>query len=355
VFDTSCDQAGGSWTDGGYNAGADASCFSATPATGDVNAGSSAALGLGSLAGNGGPTQTIEPEAASPVIGIIPDPATVTLGAGQVALCPTTDQRGYTSAPDTACDAGAVQTSGIAPSLALADSAAPGGYRQAGDTLSYRYQVSNTGPDALSSITVTDPAVPLVSCPAASLAPGASETCTGSYTVTSADVSAGQVTDTAIATGTTSTGPTVTSNPSTVTVHESWPAVVSGRYRPAAGAAEGYYLNVTGNRWTVLVTHPGTGRVNFTGRVTVPAGTLRGLVLTGPASSQQDSIRPRAVAFRISNYGRVSGFSFTTSAKVTSIIFTLRIGGQPAAAGQIYQGSTPTQASESSPLTYTRP
>jgi len=351
VFDTSCDQAGGSWTDGGYNAGADSSCFSATPATGDVSAGS---LGLGFLAGNGGPTQTILPQAASPVTGIIPDPATVTLGGGQVTLCPATDQRGYTSAPDTSCDAGAVQTSGITPSLALADSAAPGGFRQAGDTISYLYQVTNTGAGPLSGITVKDPAVPQVSCPAAQLAAGASETCTGSYTVTTANVTAGQVTDHATAAGTTPAAAAIASNSATVTVHEAWPAAASGAYRPAAGAAEGYYLSVTGNRWTVLVTHPGTAKISFTGRVTVPAYALSDLVLAGPAADQQDSLTTRAVTFRITSYGKVSGFSFTTSAKVNSITFTLNISGQPATAAQIYQGSTPTQASQPSPLTYTR-
>jgi len=354
VFGTSCDQPGGSWTDGGYNAGADTSCFSATPATGDVNAGSAMALDLGSLAGNGGPTQTIEPLSGSPVIGIIPDPATVTLGGGQVTLCPATDQRGYTSAPDTSCDAGAVQTSGITPSLALSDSAVPGGFRQAGDTISYRYQVTNAGAGPLSGITVNDPAVPQVSCPAAQLAAGASETCTGSYTVTTANVTAGQVTDHATAAGTTPAGAAIASNASTVTVHEAWPAAASGTYRPAAGAAEGYYVSVTGNRWTVLVTHPGTAKVSFTGRVTVPAYALSDLVLAGPAADQQDSLTTRSVTFRITSYGKVSGFSFTTSAKVNSITFTLNISGQPATAAQIYQGSTPTQASQPSPLTYTR-
>jgi hypothetical protein len=61
-----------------------------------------------------------------------------------------------------------------------------------------------------------------------------------------------------------------------------------------------------------------------------------------------------AGGFRITSYGKVSGFSFTTSAKVNSITFTLNISGQPATAGQIYQGSGPAQASQPSPLTCTR-
>jgi predicted outer membrane repeat protein len=117
VFDGSCDQASGTWTDGGYNVGSDGSCLNA--GTGDVNAGSGSALDLGSLAGNGGPTQTIAPQPGSPVIGIIPDPATVTLGSGTVQLCPATDQRGYGSTAGAQCDAGAVQTTGQPPGLSI--------------------------------------------------------------------------------------------------------------------------------------------------------------------------------------------------------------------------------------------
>jgi hypothetical protein len=116
VFDGSCHQPGtGTWTDGGYNAGSDGSCFNS--GTGDVNAGSAGALHLGPLAGNGGPTKTIAPQATSPAIAIIPDPTTIALGSGHVVLCPAVDQRGYPSATGTRCDAGAVQTSGWPPAV----------------------------------------------------------------------------------------------------------------------------------------------------------------------------------------------------------------------------------------------
>ena len=120
IFDGSCDQSGGPWDDAGYNAGADASCENG--GTGD-----SAALTpaeLGPLASNGGPTQTVLPLAGNPALGIVPDPTSVTLGGGTVALCPVTDQRGVASAPDAACDAGAVQVTPELPAVTRVSPAA---------------------------------------------------------------------------------------------------------------------------------------------------------------------------------------------------------------------------------------
>jgi hypothetical protein len=353
VFDGSCDQPGhGTWTDAGYNGGSDSSCFNS--GTGDVNAGPDPALGLGPLASNGGPTQTIAPQPGSPVTGIIPSPITVTLGGSQVELCRAIDQRGYSSAPPAACDAGAVQTTGSTP-LTLKVTATPGSFNQAGQMITYHYKVTNTGAGTLPSIAVTDPAVPGVSCPAPSLAPGTSQTCTGSHTITAADLTAGEVTSTATAAGTTANGVPVTSRTATLTVHEGWPPAVTGTFHPAAGAAEGYYLGVATNTWQLLVTHPGTGKVTFTGQVSVPAGALGHLTMIKPGSKHQVNLAGRTITFSLPDSGKVTGFSFTTGTKVTSITFTLNINGQPATISQIYLGGAHTQATSGSPITYTRP
>ena len=85
-------------------------------------------------------------------------------------------------------------------SLGLVKSSSTGGYGAVGDVIDYSYLVTNTGTTTESGIvSVSDNLIPDVSCPPGSLAPGASETCTGSYTVTQADVDAGSVTNTATA------------------------------------------------------------------------------------------------------------------------------------------------------------
>jgi uncharacterized repeat protein (TIGR01451 family) len=106
-----------------------------------------------------------------------------------------------------------------APSIALQQSAAESSYSAAGQTITYHFAVTNTGKAVLSKVTVAHPRTgSTVSCPASTLAAGAQETCTASYVTTSADVAAGKIVDTATATGTTPTGSTVTSSPSTLTL-----------------------------------------------------------------------------------------------------------------------------------------
>jgi hypothetical protein len=351
VFAGSCDQAGGTWDDQGYNAGSDGSCFATPAPASDVNAGSAAALNLGPLAANGGPTQTVMPQPGSPVTGIIPNNTLVSLPGGTQWVCPVNDQRGYYTSPPGACDAGAVQTTGHAP-VKLADSSPTPGFRQAGDQITYHYKVTNTDNTTLFGIAIDDPAVPGAACPKSSLAPGAAETCTGSYTVTGADLAAGKATDTATANATTVAGPVI-SNSSTVTVRELWPASVTGSYQPPAGAAKGYYLGVSGSTWTLEVTHPGTGKVTFTGKITINAGKITGLTPISLGTGDSTHVNGKTLTFTITSHGQVNGFRFTAK-KAASITFTLKVNGTAAAASQIYLGGTPTPSTSPSPLTFTR-
>ena len=103
-----------------------------------------------------------------------------------------------TCGPDD--DAESVYTS----SLSLTKSTTSTGYGAAGQSISYSYLVTDTGTTTVSSIGITDNKIAPagITCAAPSLGPGASETCTGTYTTTQADVAVGSVTNTATATGT---------------------------------------------------------------------------------------------------------------------------------------------------------
>ncbi len=87
------------------------------------------------------------------------------------------------------------------------------GHLAAGDHVTYEFVVTNGGQVPVTGLHVADPVVGPVTCPVATLAPHETVTCTATYTVTAADVTAGHISNTAVAAGEATTGP-VTSPPS---------------------------------------------------------------------------------------------------------------------------------------------
>ncbi|MFE5089891.1 hypothetical protein ACFRCI_05725 [Streptomyces sp. NPDC056638] len=86
-----------------------------------------------------------------------------------------------------------------------------------GTKVPYEYVVTNSGSVPLADVAVTDDRVTGITCPKTTLAVGETMTCTGSYTVTQADGTAGSVTNTATAHGQ-SGGTPVESPPDDVTL-----------------------------------------------------------------------------------------------------------------------------------------
>ena len=131
----------------------------------------------------------------------------------------------------------------------------------AGQPVTYSFLVRNTGNVTLDGVVVSDPLPGLsaVTCPVATLAPGATTTCTASYTLTQADVDSGHVANTATVTGTPPVGADVTATDSTDTPIAAGPAVTLDK---VAGAPTG---NAAGDTidYTFLVTN--TGNVTLTG------------------------------------------------------------------------------------------
>jgi uncharacterized repeat protein (TIGR01451 family) len=112
------------------------------------------------------------------------------------------------------------------PALTVVKTATPSTVHTAGDAVSYSFLVTNTGNVALTDVSVADAfTAPSsgspgpVSCPVTALAAGAATTCTApDYRATQADVDAGRIDNSAIATGTPPLGPAVTSPPGTASV-----------------------------------------------------------------------------------------------------------------------------------------
>jgi uncharacterized repeat protein (TIGR01451 family) len=92
------------------------------------------------------------------------------------------------------------------PALGVTKSVATFPITGAGQVLTYTVRATNTGDVTLSNINIADPLIPSMSCTVPSLSVGASSLCVGPYTVTQADFDAGQINNTATASGSTPQG-----------------------------------------------------------------------------------------------------------------------------------------------------
>ncbi|MGW1408032.1 DUF7507 domain-containing protein [Streptomyces sp. NPDC002403] len=149
------------------------------------------------------------------------------------------------------------------PGVRLEKSADDTRVHEVGDEVTYTYTVTNTGPQELTGLTVTDNRVTGVTCGATTLAPagqpGDSTTCTGTYRITDADAGAGSVTNTATAHGR-SGGEAVESEPDEVTV-----LVASELGLRLVKSADDTRVYRAGDEVTYTYTVTNTGNATLTG------------------------------------------------------------------------------------------
>ncbi|GAA3572398.1 hypothetical protein GCM10022197_31400 [Microlunatus spumicola] len=143
----------------------------------------------------------------------------------------------------------------------------------AGDTVTYTFAVTNQGSLTVTGLRIDDPLLPTTTCPATTLAPGATVTCTGTYVLTQADVDAGSVTNTATATAAAPDGTPVVS-PSDSTTTE-----VVGTSGVAVTVETGVPVDVDGNGLDAGDTVARSYRVRNTGTL-----TLRNVTVTDPTT-----------------------------------------------------------------------
>ena len=170
----------------------------------------------------------------------------------------------------------AIQT----PGIQLAKTAFPTEYAEPGETIHYTYTVANTGNVTLHDVRLTDDRLGPITCPATTLAAGASTTCHATHTTARADVDAGHITNTAIVTGHPPTGRPVTDagtatvrlihTPHTAAIQldkTAYPATYSG-----AGETISYTYTVTNTGNVTL--HGITLHDDRLGTITCPATAL---------------------------------------------------------------------------------
>lgn len=169
------------------------------------------------------------------------------------------------------------------PAITLAKTAVPTTVERIGQSVTYRFVVTNTGDVTLSGVGVAEtrftgsgPA-PEINCPNTVLAPGASQTCLAIYPITQADIDAGSIENTAVAHGTAprATEPT-TSAPSSakVTATRSAALTLAKSAEPAtvdsAGKPVRYSFTVT-NAGNVTQTDVTVTEGDFSGSGTLSA------------------------------------------------------------------------------------
>ncbi|QWP78940.1 DUF11 domain-containing protein [Lysobacter sp. K5869] len=249
-----------------------------------------------------------------------------------------------TSDPNTANNtATATPTPVASPSWTL-DKATTSAPTRAGDTVTYTFSVTNTGNVTINNVSVADPKLPSLSCTIASVAPGATASCTPSgnvYTVTQANVDAGSVVNTATASGTPTSGTLPNaSDTNTVTIAASRSMTIDKTSTATTYASVGQVLP-----YSYAVTN--TGNVTITAPISVtddkttvtcpalPAGGLApGQTLTCTANytvTQADL-----------NAGKVTNIASATDGTTTSPTDTVTINATQTRSMSIDKTSTAT-------------
>ena len=108
------------------------------------------------------------------------------------------------SAPSASAVVNVTETTGL-----TLDKSGPVEFTAVGQVITYGFSVTNTGNTTLTTVAVTDPRLPGLVCNLTNIAPAAVQSCAGAtrnYTVTQADMDAGNIVNTASAKGRTASG-----------------------------------------------------------------------------------------------------------------------------------------------------
>lgn len=179
-----------------------------------------------------------------------------------------------------------------------------------GDTVTYTFDIKNTGEVPITNISVNDlmPGLTITGNSIPSLAAGASTTLTGTYTITAADVAAGRITNTAKVTGTDPSlnivedisGQTYTDNIATVIDLLAPPTIGTITNTSCSALGSVVLNNLPSGNWTLERTPGGvttTGSGTTTTVTNIPVGTSYSFRVTNSTGCKS----PSSTTFNITN------------------------------------------------------
>jgi len=199
------------------------------------------------------------------------------------------------------------------PDISIVKSSDATGTNSVGDSITYTYDVQNTGNVTLTNVTAADAHVGLsaISCTPAqgsTLTPSVTMQCTATYTVLQSDVDAGHIDNIGVATGTPPTGPDVTeSDPLSVSLPQNAGLTIAKSQTSTGPYAVGGSIS-----YSVVVTN--TGSVTLTNVIVSDADLT-------PNSNTCASLAPGSTCVLNGTYtvqqADVNVGSFTNTASVT--------------------------------------
>jgi uncharacterized repeat protein (TIGR01451 family) len=217
------------------------------------------------------------------------------------------------------------------PDLSVAQTTTQGTFAAVGQTVNLDYLVTNASTVTLSAVGIQDARAGVggLECPAPTLAPQASETCTGTYTVSAADVSAGAIVNSATADallpGTTTP---ISSYPSTLTLTVLGSSQItvattatSGSYAAVGQAIEyDYLVTNTGNQTLSSVgvtdTHPGLSPISCPDPSLLPTDSE---TCTATYEVTQSDVTAGSIASTAVAYGTTPGAAGPTNSFLASL------------------------------------
>jgi uncharacterized repeat protein (TIGR01451 family) len=197
-----------------------------------------------------------------------------------------------TTGPVTAGDSTVTTPQDPVSKLTLTKTASTAYVNAAGDTITYTFAIRNTGNVTVHDVTAEETAFsgagsePAITCPSATLAPGQEVDCTATYTVTQADMDAGNVVNTARATGMDPTDAAVISTLSTATV-----TVNTAPSLALVKSADASSFNAVGTTMTFSFLVTNTGNVALT-HLALEEGTFTGTGALGDIDCPAGDLAP---------------------------------------------------------------